>query len=369
MKMAPPSAATKALRSVMKMKPSGGIFGPRRAFQAAVYGGQHTVTVMPGDGANKEMTAHALAVIGATKAPVHFEYANFDKDNNTEEDYTNALLSFKRTRAGLKGALEVDFRTADFQSLNAIVRRDLDLYANVVHVQHDGDDRADPFDIVIVRQNTGGEYSLKEHMPREGVAEYLKVMTRAETERLARFAFSYALRNGRQRVTCVHKANIQKLSDGLFLETCRNVSKEFPEIAFSDMIVDNTAMQLASRPSQFDVLLTTNLYGSVCANLVCGLSGGAGLWSGANVGEELAVFEPATRNPGTSMAPNTANPVAMVAAATDLLSHLGLQQHADLISTAVRRTLMEDGLSTSDMGGDATSSQVVDNIIRRIQEQ
>jgi len=367
--MASSNTTMTALRSVMKMKPSSKVVDPRRGFQPAVYGGQHTVTVMPGDGANKEMTAHAINVLKATKAPMNFDYVKFDKDNNTEDDYTNALLSFKRNRVGLKGALELDFRAEDFQSLNAVMRRDLELFANVVAVQHPGDATAEPFDIVICRQNTGGEYSLKEHMPREGVAEYLKVMTRAETQRLARFAFAYALRTGRRRVTCVHKANIQKLSDGLFLETCRDVAKEFPEIEFADMIVDNCAMQLASRPSQFDVLLTTNLYGSVCSNLVCGLAGGAGRWSGCNVGEQMAVFEPATRNPGTCLPPDTANPVAMVSAAIDLLRHIGHAEAADRVTAAVRSTLWDDRLCTQDMGGDATSTQVVDSIIEKIKAQ
>jgi len=341
----------------------------QRQFEGTRYGGTHIVSVMPGDGGAKEMTQHTLAIIEATKAPIHFEIIDFNQDNCSENDYNNAILSFKRNKIALKGALESDFRNPEFRSFNALMRNDLDLFFNVVHVESKGSEEDPPFNMVIVRQNTGGEYSLLEHSPVDGVVEYVKVVTEKETERLAREAFEYAISQGRKKVTCVHKANIQKMSDGLFLSTVRRVAKDYPQLAFNDMIVDNCAMQMASNPGQFDVLLTTNLYGSICQNIACGLAGGAGKFSGTNLGDEVCVFEPATRNPGSRIPENTANPTAMINAGSEMLRFLGLNDQAAMIEQAVYHTTLVEGVRTKDAGGDAKSSDVVRSVLNQIQQQ
>ncbi|XP_021941729.1 isocitrate dehydrogenase [NAD] subunit gamma, mitochondrial-like [Zootermopsis nevadensis] len=197
----------------------------------------------------------------------------------------------------------------------------------------------------------------------------MKVVTSENSERVARYAFEYAKKNGRKKVTTIHKANIMKLSDGLFLETSRKIASEYPDIEHNDMIIDNCCMQLVSKPHQFDVMLMTNLYGTIVSNVVCGLVGGAGLLSGKNYGDHYAIFEPGTRNTGTAIAgKNIANPIAMLNASADMLEHLGHHYHANMIHKAVDRTVNEDHIHTPDLGGQATSIDVVQNIIKYLQE-
>jgi len=255
-------------------------------------------------------------------------------------------------------------------SRNVALRNELDLFVNVLHCysfpgipsRHQG------IDITIVRQNTEGEYAMMEHESVRGVVECLKVVTRANSERLARYAFELARNNGRKKVTTVHKANIMKSSDGLFLAVSREVAKDYPDIEHNDMIIDNCCMQLVSRPHQFDVMLTTNLYGTIVSNVICGLTGGAGLFSGRNYGREFAVFEPGTRNTGTAIAgKNIANPISMLNAAVDLLLHLGLDNHAQWLAEGIHKTINEDKIHTPDLGGQATSMDVVKNIIEYLQ--
>jgi isocitrate dehydrogenase (NAD+) len=208
-----------------------------------------------------------------------------------------------------------------------------------------------------------------EHESVPGVVENLKVVTSENSERVARFAFEYAQRYGRKKVTTVHKANIMKLSDGLFLETSKRISKDYPDIEHDSMIIDNTCMQLVSNPHQFDVMNTTNLYGTIISNVICGLVGGAGLLSGRNYGDHYAVFEPGTRNTGTAIAgKNIANPVAMLNASVDMLEHLGHKQHAERIRKAIYKTIAVDHVHTPDLGGDAKSTDVVNSILHNLDE-
>ena len=197
--------------------------------------------------------------------------------------------------------------------------------------------------------------------------ESLKVITEKASTRVAEYAFKYARENGRKKVTAVHKANIMKKADGLFLECCRQVAAENPEIIFEEKIIDNCCMQLVSNPWQFDVMVLTNLYGTIVSNLVCGLIGGPGVISGTNLGPRYAIFEPATRNTGTRLTgQNKANPAAMLNASADMLQHLGLQYHSDLIRTAVFDTINLDKIHTADLGGQATSADVVQNVLDHI---
>jgi len=223
---------------------------------------------------------------------------------------------------------------------------------------------------MIVRQNTEGEYQMLEHENAPGVVESLKIVTRDNSERLARYGFDLATRLGRKKVTIVHKANIMKISDGLFLETCSEVAKEYPNIEHNNMIIDNCCMQMVSKPQQFDVMIMTNLYGNIVANVACGLIGGPGLLSGQNLGTNYAVFEPGTRNSGKAISgKNIANPIAMLSASADLLQYLKLDHHAQLINDAIYKTVNIDRIHTPDLRGQATSIDVVQNIIRIIQEE
>lgn len=350
---------------------------PRRGFTAAQpfpvaqYGGRFTVTMIPGDGIGPEMMGYVRNIFRYAGVPVDFEEVQITKDS-TEEEFEKALVCIKRNGVALKGSIESKYGDPSFSSRNATLRTQLDLFANVLHCRsHPAVPARYPdLDIVLIRENTEGEYSMLEHENVRGVVESMKVITRHASERVARYAFEYAKRNGRSKVTAIHKANIMKLSDGLFLETCRRVAKEYAELEFSDMIVDNTCMQLVSRPHQFDVMVMPNLYGAVVSNVACGLVGGPGLLSGRNYGDHFAVFEPGTRNTGTTVAGmNVANPIAMLNASCDMLHHLGLTSHASLISAAINKTINVDQIHTADIGGQATSLDVVQNIIHDIQEK
>ncbi|XP_071513306.1 isocitrate dehydrogenase [NAD] subunit gamma, mitochondrial-like [Panulirus ornatus] len=344
-------------------------FTASKPFPVAQYGGRFTVTMLPGDGIGPEMMGYVKNIFRYAGVPVDFEEIQITKDSS-EEEFENALICIKRNGVALKGSIESKYGDISVSSRNARLRTELDLFANVLHCKSYPAVRSrhSDVDIIIIRENTEGEYSMLEHENVQGVIESLKIITRKGSERLARYGFEYALRNGRRKVTAVHKANIMKITDGLFLETCRKIAEEYPEIEFTDMIVDNTCMQLVAKPQQFDVMVMPNLYGNIVSNVVCGLVGGAGLLSGRNYGEHFAVFEPGTRNTGFSVAGrNIANPVAMLNAACDMLEHLGLSTHGSLIRDAIDKTLNVDLIHTSDLGGQSTSLDVVQNIIHEIQ--
>ncbi|XP_011689101.1 PREDICTED: isocitrate dehydrogenase [NAD] subunit gamma, mitochondrial [Wasmannia auropunctata] len=334
----------------------------------AHYGGRHTVTMLPGAGIGPELMGYVKEVFKYAGVPVDFEDVEIDPnaDDNVDLDY--AITSIRRNGVALKGNIETHSTEAGVMSRNVALRNELDLYVNVLHcVSYPGvNSRQKNIDIVIVRQNTEGEYSMLEHESVNGVIESMKVITNFNSERVARYAFEYAKRNGRKKVTTVHKANIMKLSDGLFLEISRRVAKDYPDIIHNDMIIDNCCMQLVSNPHQFDIVLTTNLYGAIVSNVVCGLLGGAGLLAGKNYGGHYTIFEPGTRNTGTSIAgKNIANPIAMLNAAVDMLRHLGHKHHASVIQNAINKTINQ-GVHTRDLGGTATSRDVVDNILKHI---
>ncbi|TRY64007.1 hypothetical protein TCAL_00781 [Tigriopus californicus] len=337
----------------------------------AKYGGRHTVTMMPGDGIGPEMMGYVKDVFRVAGAPIDFEMAALNPANDSYEDLVNAISSVKRNGCGMKGNIETKMNRPDIKSRNVEMRNELDLFVNVLKCKSQAGikTRHDNLDVVLIRQNTEGEYAMLEHESVPGVIESLKIITEESTERLCRFAFDYAKANGRKKVTLIHKANIMKLTDGLFLEVCNRVAQDYPEIEHNDMIIDNTCMQLVSNPWQFDVMILTNLYGTIVSNLICGLIGGPGILSGSNYGPRYAVFEPGTRNTGTKLAgTNTANPCAMLNASVDLLEHLHLDEHAQLIRSAINKTINEDKVQTVDLGGQATSMDVVQNIIAHIKK-
>uniref|UniRef100_A0AAY5EFH6 Isocitrate dehydrogenase [NAD] subunit, mitochondrial n=1 Tax=Electrophorus electricus TaxID=8005 RepID=A0AAY5EFH6_ELEEL len=337
----------------------------------AKYGGRHTVTMIPGDGIGPELLNHARELFRFCCVPVDFEVVNVDSSVTSEDDINNAVTAIKRNGVALKGNIETNHNLPpSHKSRNNLLRTSLDLYANVMHCQTlpGVQTRHRDIDIIIIRENTEGEYSSLEHENVPGVVECLKIITRMNSMRLAEFAFRLAREKGRRRITAVHKANIMKLGDGLFLKCCKEVAAGYPDITFDDMIVDNTTMQLVSKPQQFDVMVMPNLYGNVVSNVCAGLVGGPGLVPGANYGENYAVFETATRNTGKSIAnKNIANPTATLLASCLMLDHLRLHDHASVIRKAVLKTLSETQLHTADLGGQGTTSEVVQTIMQEVQ--
>lgn len=335
---------------------------------ATTYGGRYTVTLIPGDGIGPEMTNHVKELFRLAGAPIDFETVEID----SEADYEAAVTAVRRNGVALKGNMTTNIDAPGMnRSKNVALRTELDLFADIVHcVSMPGMNlRHDNLDILVIRENTEGEYSGIEHESVPGVVECLKVITREKSTRIAEFAFQFAHLNDRKKVTAVHKANIMKLGDGLFLDSCKDVAKNYPNIAFEGMIVDNTSMQLVSKPQQFDVLVCPNLYGNIVGNIVCGLTGGAGLAPGVNIGDKYAVFETATRNTGVSMVgKNQANPVSMIHASTAMLNYLGLHKHAKLIESCCNETILK-GVTTSDLGGSATTSEFVLSVASLIKER
>lgn len=331
------------------------------------------MTLIPGDGIGPELLNHVRDLFRYCCVPVDFEIVNVDSSVASESDINNAITAIKRNGVALKGNIETNHNLPpSHKSRNNLLRTSLDLYANVMHCQtlpgvpthHKG------IDIIIIRENTEGEYSSLEHENVPGVVESLKIITRLNSLRIAEYAFKLAREKGRRKVTAVHKANIMKLGDGLFLQCCKEVAAGYPDITFDNMIVDNTTMQLVSKPQQFDVMVMPNLYGNVVSNVCAGLVGGPGLVPGANYGKDYAVFENGTRNTGKSIAnKNIANPTATLLASCLMLDHLKLHAHASMIRNAVLRTLSEIRLHTADLGGQGTTSEVVQSVMHEIQRE
>lgn len=338
----------------------------------AKYGGRYMVTLLPGDGIGPEMMRHVKTIFKVGGVPIDFEEINLDSMNENIEKVEEAITSIKRNGIALKGNIEAREHSKYFKSRNVELRTRLNLYANVVHIksQPNVETRHKDLDLFLIRQNTEGEYSSIEHETVPGVVECLKVVTRSKSEQIARYAFNLATANNRKKVSCVHKANIMKVSDGLFLKVAKEVSREYPNIEFEDIIIDNCSMQLVSNPKQFDVLLLPNLYGAVLTNIACGLVGGPGLISGANFGDEYAVFETGARNTGKAMTgKNIANPIAVINASADLLQYLKLHEYAQVIRDAIYKVLNDAKIHTPDLKGQYSTTDVVNFIIDHIRQQ
>ncbi|KND00261.1 isocitrate dehydrogenase, NAD-dependent [Spizellomyces punctatus DAOM BR117] len=335
------------------LPPTDGVFVP-----GTVYGGQYTVTLIPGDGIGLEMATAVKTIFKAAHVPIEWE--QFDLSGYTKKDeglLKQAMDSIRRNRVALKGILYTPVSRLGHSSLNVFLRKDLDIYASTSIIQNlpgSWPTRHKNVNFAIIRENTEGEYSGLEHTPVAGVVESLKVVTRAKTERIAKYAFDFALKNGRKKVTAIHKANIMKLGDGLFLNVCREVAKKYESsgIQFNDMIVDNASMQLVSKPSQFDVIVCGNLYGNILSNVGAAIVGGPGIVPGANFGSNYAVFEPGCRHVGKDIqGRNTANPTALLLSSIHMLRHLGLEDHANRISHALMKVIKESKVLTPDLGG------------------
>ncbi|KAF9076720.1 mitochondrial NAD-dependent isocitrate dehydrogenase subunit 1 precursor [Rhodocollybia butyracea] len=336
------------------------------------YGGVYTVTLIPGDGIGQEITDSVKEIFEHVNAPIEWEqYDVSGVSSSGEVLFKQAMESLKRNKVGLKGILFTPISQSGHISWNVAMRQQLDIYASVVMCKSlpGFPTRHSNVDFTIIRENTEGEYSGLEHQSYPGVVESLKVSTRAKADRIHRFAFDFALKNNRKKVTCVHKANIMKLGDGLFLNTFREVAKEYESsgLTFNDMIVDNTSMQLVARPGQFDVMVMPNLYGAIVSNIGAALVGGPGIVPGCNVGREYALFEPGCRHVASDiMGTNRANPAAMILSATMMLRHLGLDNLANSIATATFNVINEGKVRTADMGGSSTTSDFTTAVIKSL---
>jgi isocitrate dehydrogenase (NAD+) len=332
----------------------------------------HKITLIPGDGIGSEITGAVVRIIEASG--VEIEWESFIAGAEALSRYGDplpepVLESIKRNRVALKGPLTTPVGTG-FTSVNVRLRKTLDLYANLRPVRN-LPGLVTPFgdlDLVVVRENTEDLYSGIEHVVVPGVVESLKIITEKASTRIARFAFDYARRENRKKVTAIHKANIMKLSDGLFLDCFRKVAAEYPEIAADDKIVDNACMQLVMRPQQFDVLLLENLYGDIISDLAAGLVGGLGVVPGANIGELGAVFEAVHGSAPDIAGKNIANPTALLQTAIMMLRHLGERAAADLIESAMIHTLANKQVRTRDLGGTASTTEYTEAIVASMRE-
>jgi isocitrate dehydrogenase (NAD+) len=332
----------------------------------------HKITLIPGDGIGAEITGAVVRIIEASG--VEIEWESFIAGAEALSRYGDplpepVLESIKRNRIALKGPLTTPVGTG-FTSVNVRLRKTLDLYANLRPVRN-LPGLVTPFgdlDLVVVRENTEDLYSGIEHVVVPGVVESLKIITEKASTRIARFAFEYARRENRKKVTAIHKANIMKLSDGLFLDCFRKVATEYPDIVADDKIVDNACMQLVMRPQQFDVLLLENLYGDIISDLAAGLVGGLGVVPGANIGELGSVFEAVHGSAPDIAGKNIANPTALLQTAIMMLRHLGERSAADLIARAMIHTLADKKVRTRDLGGTASTTEYTEAIVASMRE-
>jgi isocitrate dehydrogenase (NAD+) len=331
----------------------------------------HVITLIPGDGIGPEVSAAVVRIFKAAGVDVDWErhdagVAAFKRYNQSLP--VAVLDSIRRNKVALKGPLTTPIAEG-FTSVNVGLRKALDLYANLRPVRNlpGVESRFANVDIIIVRENTEDLYAGLEHQIVPGVVESLKIITEKASTRIARFAFEYARANGRRTVTAIHKANIMKLSDGLFLESTRKVSHEFIEIAYDERIVDAVCMQLVMRPERFDVLVLPNLYGDIVSDLCAGLVGGLGVVPGANLGLDMAVFEAVHGSAPDIADKNLANPTALLLSALMMLEHIGETDRAGRIRSALDRVLTAGVVRTHDLGGTASTTEFTDAVCREIE--
>ena len=335
----------------------------------------YDVTLIPGDGIGPEITEQTVRALEATGLKFRWEHelagvAAVDATGTPLPDAT--LESIRRTRLALKGPLTTPVGTG-FRSVNVGLRKEFELFANVRPAKTIiPGGRFENVDIVLVRENLEGLYIGVEHFVTIGddpraVGESTAVVTRVGCERIIRYAFDYAVKHGRKKVTIVHKANILKMVSGLFLEVGKKIAEEYKDrIASNDMIVDNTAMQLVMRPEQFDVMVTTNMFGDILSDEVSGLVGGLGLAPGANIGTRASIFEAVHGSAPDIAGKGIANPSAQMLAAALMLDHIGELDRGQRMREAVEKTIVEDKIRTRDLGGTATTREFGDAVVRRV---
>lgn len=329
-----------------------------------------TVTLIPGDGIGPEVSQAVQEVIAAVGVEIEWEEVNAGAEvmNKYGTPLPDEVLdSIRKNKVALKGPITTPV-SSGFRSVNVAIRKKLDLYTNLrpVKAYEGAPTKFKDVDYVVFRENTEGLYAGIEHEVGEDAAESIKVTTRKASERIVKAAFEYAKREDRDLVTAVHKANIMKLSDGLFLEAAKDVAQEYPEIEFNDRIVDNMCMQLVQYPEEYDVLVMPNLYGDVISDLGAGLIGGLGLTPGANIGDDIAVFEAVHGSAPDIAGEDKANPIALLLSAVLMLRHLKKIEAADKIETAIAKVLAEGKTLTGDLGGEATTTEITEAIIGRL---
>ena len=331
---------------------------------------KHTITLIPGDGIGPEIVAATVRIIEATG--VEFEWETHLMGAQALEKYgvtipDSVTESIKRNKVALKGPLMTPIGKG-FTSVNVGLRKALDLYANVrpVKALPNVPCRYGELDLVIMRENTEDLYAGLEHIVVPGVVESIKIITEKASTRIARYGFEFARSHGRKKVTAVHKANIMKLSDGLFLECFYNVAKDYPEITADDKIIDNCCMQLVMNPAQFDVLVLENLYGDIVSDLCAGLIGGLGLAPGANIGEAGAVFEAVHGSAPDIAGQGVANPTALLMSAILMLRHIDEGDAADRVQKAMLDVYAEGKVRTRDLGGTAKTADFANAIIEKL---
>jgi isocitrate dehydrogenase (NAD+) len=332
----------------------------------------HRVTLIPGDGIGPELAAATKRVLDASGVEFEWEVVDAGEAVMAKEGTPlpqSVLDSIIRNKVAIKGPITTPVGVG-FRSVNVALRQTLGLYANLRPVRSIPGlvTRYENVDLVIVRENTEDLYAGIEHMVGPDAAESIKIITRAASERIARYAFEYAVANGRRKVTAVHKANIMKFSDGLFLESCRTIAAQYEgRIAFEDRIVDNMCMQLVQKPELYDVLVLPNLYGDIVSDLCAGLVGGLGVAPGANIGPDAAVFEAVHGSAPKYAGQNKANPTALMLSGVLLLRHIGEQAAAERVENAVRAVIAEGRTVTYDLGGSAGTSEFADAIVARLE--
>ena len=332
----------------------------------------HRITLIPGDGIGPEVTNATVRILEATG--VKFEWETFMAGAEAFQKYKEYIPkelndSIERTRVGLKGPVTTPIG-GGFASINVELRKRFELYANfrpILNLPHIPT-RYPDVDLIIVRENTEGLYSGIEHEVVPGVVESLKIITEKASTRIARFAFEYARKNQRKKMHAIHKANIMKLSDGLFLRCSRNVAKEYPEINYAEHIVDNTCMQLVMNPYQYDMLLMENLYGDIISDLCAAFVGGLGLVPGANFGDACAIFEAVHGSAPDIAGKNLANPTALLRSALLMLRHIGETDAAARVQTGLERVYRTRDKLTRDVGGKAGTSEFADAVIEEMQK-
>jgi|SRR5947207_2907283 len=331
---------------------------------------RHRITLIPGDGIGPEVASAVVRIIEASGVEIEWEehlagQLALDKYGKTLPD--ELIESIKRNRVGLKGPITTPVGKG-FTSVNVGLRKALDLYANLrpVRALPNIPCRNPDLDLVVVRENTESLYSGLEHEVVPGVIESLKIITEKASTRIARFAFAYARLEKRRKITAVHKANIMKLSDGLFLKCFEEVGQAFPDIEQQSMIVDNASMQLVMRPEQFDILLCENLYGDIVSDLCAGLIGGLGLVPGANIGEKGAVFEAVHGSAPDIAGKGIANPTALLQSAILMLRQIDERAAADRIERALLKVFEEGKVRTRDVGGSATTDKFSDAVVAQM---
>ena len=331
----------------------------------------YNVTLIPGDGIGPEVVDAARRVIAATGVKIDWDVQ--DAGAAQIEKYgtplpQNVIDSIKKNGIALKGPVTTP-SGGGFRSVNVALRKEFDLYANVRPIKtYEGvESRYKDIDLVVVRENTEDLYAGVEHMVGQDAAESIKIFTRKGCTRIIKFAFDYARREGRKKVTVVHKANIMKCTDGMFLNIAREIAGEYPDIQFEDMIVDAMCMNLVLNPENYDVLVLPNLYGDIVSDLCAGLVGGLGMTPGANIGVNGAIFEPVHGSAPTIAGKNVANPTAIILSAALMLSHLGEQECARNLEQAIAAVLAEGKCLTSDLGGKTGTSEFADAVISKLQ--